>query len=1198
MMKNHIVIKSEYRASTNLIFDTETLSLIDGFIPTNPSLDIIEWLFHPSIYSNSSVKRAHLLTGAYGKGKSYSVLVTLNILRSILSEKDHGNLIKKISTRRKYLSEWIADYKTQRRRLLPVVVNGGFSSLAISLSSALSESLEKHGLKDILPESSFSKALYYLKTWKESYPEAYIKFFSLIKDEESIFLRKMQAHNEQSLNEFIFHYPVISNGSEFSIVSDMQVAKDYQNVALKLTQKGYDGIFVIYDEFSKFLESKKGIMTEADIRIIQDLAEVANSSGDLGQLHLLLISHKNPTNYFTDETTVHEWDAISGRFDSKELFGDDEQEYEIIQSILEVDVNYASAWQRENAKGLNALKTQCIAKGLFSEASFNYLSHACYPLHPLVTYALPRLSERIAQNERSLFSFLLAKEKGALCDYLEHTNHNYPLQLHYLFEYFQPLFRNAPQSSILFQLDVMVRNIQQRLHGKNELTVDVAKTIALLVALNDIEHFPPSIESVQMCFSLGSENESITQVNEAIRLLEAYGVLKISGIDGNFLPIAIDPKLFNEVRIRKERAKNRFSLGIALGKLGYRKAFYPVLYNDTHCITRYYKLVFIDGKDYLYNHRLSSSSFKEGNGTVFVILTDDNQYEQVSLNISSTNLNPLTCVLVPHKKFQYAKVIDSAIELQIVVEMLSLKNLKPEDEQVLKTLEQDSRYSLDILLSPFFEPSGKNIDIYGPEGKKCIQSGEDFTLLLSNQMKSIFKNTPIINRDDLNVDDLSAPARKSRDELIRYILEKNLDGISRLSKTGQTHSFYRVSCLNNGIIFEDKNLNKLVITIDQAINNCKYPLEQINKYFIAAAKEEKSLSPLISLLREQAGQIGMKKGPLAIFLACVCAMYPQNLVFKRKRKESAIIPQLFDAIIESPDDYSVCMKDWSSSQQDYIDELCRYFSIDSKSSQTIENLALALQAWWNSVPLQVKNLSGYINSLGALETYPSIFFKFGKVIDSFDGNSFDFIMMKIPSSVGIKGVVDKKSAKILLTLISNLSSVYHKNYIAIKDYILTIFEASTETLDFVTSLHAWIDKIPSGVELHCSHTTRYIMENLRQRISDEDTIFRMICMANAGVRFSDWNEYSLNMFINSLQKVNEEVINKSLQNNLTNNKNLVRLEIYDENEEKFELNFKIAKSIELYDMIYNELEEIIQEYGSSLEQPEKNKILLDLILNL
>lgn len=1196
-MKNHVRIKSEYRASTNLVFDTETLSLIDGFIPTTPSLNIIEWLFHPSIYSNSSEKRAHLLTGAYGKGKSYSVLVTLNVLRSILSENEHRNLIRKISTQREYLSEWIDEFKTQGRRLLPVVVNGGFSSLAISLSAALSEALEKHGFSDILPESSFSKALLYLKTWEESYPAAYKKFFILIEEDPQLFLNKLQVHNETSLKDFIFHFPEVSNGSEFSIISDMQVAKDYQNVSKKLAQKGYDGIFVIYDEFSKFLESKKGIMTEADIRLLQDLAEVANSSGDLAQLHLLLISHKNPTNYFTNETTVHEWDAISGRFDSKELFGDEEQEYEIIKNILDVDSEFINSWITQNARGLDSLKIQCVAKGLFSEASFDPLCIACYPLHPIVTYSLPRLSERIAQNERSLFSFLLAKEKGSLSDFLAHAKSNEPLKLSYLFEYFQPLFRNAPHSSILFQLDVMVRNIQQRLQGKNNLAVDVSKTIAILIALNDPEHLPPTTESVQICYSLGSKNESSIQISEAIRLLEEYGVLKISGLDRTFLPIAIDPKFFNEIRVRKERARTKFSLGMALKKLGYRKAFYPVLYNDTHCITRYYNLEFIDGSEYLYSKRLISNNFKDGNGTVFAILTEKKQYDQVSSAVRELQLTPLACILVSKQGFQYEKVIDCVLELQVVAEMLLLQNLRAEDLQVLQTLDQNARYSLDTFLLPVINPSEAGVDIYCPAGKIYLSKTEDFISLLSDQMESVFKNTPIINRDDLNVDTLSAPARKSRDELIRYILKNDLEGLSKLSPTGQTHSFYRVSCLNNDILYEDNILKRFVITINQATGNCKYPLDQITKYFISSSKNEKTLGPLISLLREQSGHIGMKKGPLAIFLACVCVMYPQNLIFKRKGKESAVCTQLFEAIIETPDDFTVCMKDWSSSQQNYIEELCKHFSIDSSSSQTIENLAEAIQSWWNSIPLQVKNFTGYITSEGKLEKYPKEFNKIGKVIDSFDGNSFEFVMAKVPNSIGRKGPINEKSAEDLLIIMNEISSVYEINYISIKNYILSTLKASMGEYDFVTSLHAWIDKIPSGVELHSSHATRYIMENLRQRTADEDSIFRMISMANAGVRFSDWTESSLNTFVNSLQTVYQDVLNTSSQNNYTVNKNLVRLEIFDENEERFELNFKIAKSKELYDMIYNEIEDMIREYGSSLDRPEKNKILLDLILN-
>lgn len=38
----------------------------------------------------------------------------------------------------------------------------------------------------------------------------------------------------------------------------------------------------------------------------------------------------------------------------------------------------------------------------------------CYPLHPITLFALDRLSKRVAQNERTFFTYL-AEMKSILC---------------------------------------------------------------------------------------------------------------------------------------------------------------------------------------------------------------------------------------------------------------------------------------------------------------------------------------------------------------------------------------------------------------------------------------------------------------------------------------------------------------------------------------------------------------------------------------------------------------------------------------------------------------------------------------------------------------------------------------------------------------------------------------------------------------
>jgi len=45
-----------------------------------------------------------------------------------------------------------------------------------------------------------------------------------------------------------------------------------------------------------------------------------------------------------------------------------------------------------------------------------------FPLHPITLYALPRLSARVSQNERTLFHFLLGPGENCLYDLLKKKN--------------------------------------------------------------------------------------------------------------------------------------------------------------------------------------------------------------------------------------------------------------------------------------------------------------------------------------------------------------------------------------------------------------------------------------------------------------------------------------------------------------------------------------------------------------------------------------------------------------------------------------------------------------------------------------------------------------------------------------------------------------------------------------------------------
>ena len=105
-------------------------------------------------------------------------------------------------------------------------------------------------------------------------------------------------------------YPTLTSGSVFKPFLGFDVVDLYESVAKSLKIKGFSGLYVVYDEFSKFLEDNIVDASVSDTKMLQDFAEKCCRSGEL-QLHLMLISHKEISNYI-DKLSKEKTDGWRG----------------------------------------------------------------------------------------------------------------------------------------------------------------------------------------------------------------------------------------------------------------------------------------------------------------------------------------------------------------------------------------------------------------------------------------------------------------------------------------------------------------------------------------------------------------------------------------------------------------------------------------------------------------------------------------------------------------------------------------------------------------------------------------------------------------------------------------------------------------------------------------------------------------------
>lgn len=152
--------------------------------------------------------------------------------------------------------------------------------------------------------------------------------------------------------------------------------------------KGFTGMYVVYDEFSKYLEANITEASLSDTKMLQDFAEKCNRSGKM-QLHLMLISHKEIANYIDKlpKQKVDGWRGVSERFKHIHLNNNFSQTYEIISSVIQKDETLWSAFIKEHEDDFGAISQRYATHPLFSENSdeLNIALYGCYPLHPVST---------------------------------------------------------------------------------------------------------------------------------------------------------------------------------------------------------------------------------------------------------------------------------------------------------------------------------------------------------------------------------------------------------------------------------------------------------------------------------------------------------------------------------------------------------------------------------------------------------------------------------------------------------------------------------------------------------------------------------------------------------------------------------------------------------------------------------------------
>lgn len=183
-------------------------------------------------------------------------------------------------------------------------------------------------------------------------------------------------------------------------------------------------LFILIDEFGKFLEYASRNNPEKELYFVQQLAEFCNNPKH--NIVLITTVHQSLESYAysLSRTQQQEWTKVKGRF--RELTFNEPVEQLLFLASEHISENVEAKTSKSEIEKCLKLTTETKAFN-FNTDFLKEISSKLYPLDILSANILTLSLQRYGQNERSLFSFLESSDHTGLAKFNKHENPFYNL---------------------------------------------------------------------------------------------------------------------------------------------------------------------------------------------------------------------------------------------------------------------------------------------------------------------------------------------------------------------------------------------------------------------------------------------------------------------------------------------------------------------------------------------------------------------------------------------------------------------------------------------------------------------------------------------------------------------------------------------------------------------------------------------------
>ena len=873
-----INVNTHYTRSVNLNRDAGSESVVRSYIPTSRAINTLA-VFSSSLNLDVA-PRAWSLIGPYGSGKSSFA----SFLSSLLD--------KKMS----------ASYQTAHE-----VLSKSSKSTARDFSVLTSNNL---GYCVVLMTGS---------------PESFGKRLIAALNEKAIEIWGPKKSKKPEIIKILAHYHNQEESPNFT-----EIIESIKSLQDELAKIGYKGLLLAIDELGKFLEYEARHSGTNNIYLLQGLAELALANHPV-KFAIVVMLHQSIEQYATGlgATLKNEWAKVQGRFESIPFIDTSEQTLIIVAKAIEQKFNKIElkTIQSKVSHQVDVLIENGALPSTLDKKSANEIFTNCYPLHPISALILPILCQKVAQNERTLFSYLGSKESHGFLDSLGNLeNIGDQVEPWEIYEYF---IRNQPISAsdhFTYRKWAEVDNALERLGSADFESEITLKTIGLLNIIGNQGGLKASNPLLDISF------------NEKVSLKPSIDSLIKNSIV-NYRKFNTEYRVWQgsdfDIEIKASEARTKLGQFSLSEKLNERHNILPIVarkYSIQNGALRYFVPSFA-----------SSDSYRELDKTsrhprIIFYLAETEDDKQVFFNDVLNHFNSLDLlVLCPHGE-QVREIIGEVLSLEQVA-----MNSKELSEDPVAQREYKDRYESAkdrefLMLYSLLENPEAN-DWYRKTVDLEVKNKGSLQQIFSSILREVFSSSPIIKNELINRNAPSSQANAARTKLFAALLQDVDKEDLGIDKFPAEKSIYRSLLKAPGLHIKAADGKWKLTDFSELKKDNEfnfYPVwKRIDEFIKSTENHPKSFIELSQEL--YAPPFGIKQGVLPILYAVAILANNEQLAVT---EEDVYIPYFskdnIDRFFKRPDLFKIQSIDLGGVNQSIIREYSSGFFNDNKERSMLE----------------------------------------------------------------------------------------------------------------------------------------------------------------------------------------------------------------------------------------------------------------------